>query len=150
MSNKVEAALHGADHYFQFSTTWQESKRLCGECKQPYAEGPHIEITKLRSFTSYVCPTGGGYGHSSTWTGAYALDGRRLRDHLCICGEEFVEEDSEQWRLSWEHVGPFSDDWVPVTNTQSRHAAKQQHEGLLQLIAEGERIRNVTLEQVSA
>lgn len=51
-------------HYFVFSRNWSGGgKRRCGECGLPYDDGDHIEITTLKPYTSYVCPTGGGLGH---------------------------------------------------------------------------------------
>jgi hypothetical protein len=89
-------------------------------------------------------------GHSGRWTGAYLPEGRRLTDDKCACGQTLVEEDREQWRVSFETRTPTHDDWHPVTAVRSRHAAHQQHAGILALIEQGEPIRNVTLEQVAS
>lgn len=138
-------------HYFRFSRDFDgNGRRRCADCFQPYDAGDHIEITTLKPYTSYVCPTGGGLGHSSIWTGAYRPDGRSLRDHLCSCGAEFVEEDRQLWQLSWEMQTPFSDgNWVPQQVISSRHSTHQQHAGLLLLITQGEPIRNVALVKAS-
>jgi len=108
-------------HYFEFSTNWSGSERLCGTCGRSYDGGEHIEITTLKPYTSYVCPDAekAGRGHSSKWTGAYRKELRSLRDHLCLCGKEFVEEDHERWELTYE-VGP---EWRPVSVIRSRHGA---------------------------
>lgn len=132
-------------HYFTFSRDFQDGRRLCGECRLNYDDGDHIEVTVLKPYTSYVCPSGGGYGHSSTWTGAYRPEGRSLRDKFCACSAEYVEEDTERWRLSWEMVGPHGDDWRPIEKVDSKHATHLQRDGLLELIGRGEPIRNVAL-----
>lgn len=133
-------------HYFKFSRDFDGIHRLCGECRRTYDDGDHIEITKLKPYTHYVCPSGGGYGHSSIWTGAYLPSLRTTHDHLCACGAEFVKEDIERWVLSWEMQ---TDDrgWRPVSVTRSRHAAHEQRDGLLELIEQGEQIRNIQLEE---
>ena len=132
-------------HYFTFSTEWANRKRLCADCRRDYDAGEHIEITTLKPYTSYVCPS----GHSSIWTGAYAPSSRTLRDHICSCGAEFVEEDTEQWEVSFEMQHPGSDYWALVRVVRSSHPAHQQHAGLLGLLAQGEPIRNVQLRQVA-
>lgn len=137
-----------AAHHFAFSTNWSGRDRLCGDCNQSYGDGDHIEITTLKPYTSYVCPTGGGLGHSSRWTGAYRLELRTLHDHLCMCGAELVEEDNERWLLTWEMQTPLSDDWTPHSVVRSRHAAQAQYDGMLELIGQGEPIRGVTLRKV--
>ena len=140
-------------HYFVFSRDFDGQDRICGDCRSTYDRGDHILIDKLKPYTKYVCPESsgrtGGLGHSGTWTGAYTPVQRTLRDHLCICGLELVEEDNEQWRLTWEMVTPPSDDWHPVTVVRSKHTALSQQAGLLELIDQGEPIRNVVLEQVA-
>jgi hypothetical protein len=135
------------EHYFEFQSKFDPSthKRLCARCQHTYDNGSHIEITTLKPYTNYVCPTGGGYGHSGIYTGALPLELRNLRQHLCICGAEFVEEDLEKWKLSWEMSSDFGRSWHPVSVVRSRHAASEQHRGLLELVAEGEAIRNVEL-----
>ena len=102
-------------------------------------------MTTLEPYTSYVCPGGGGYGHSSHWTGAYLLP--RPTDGQCICGETYVKEDDEVWTLSWEMLGPYSSYWAPVRRNGSRHSTHQQRDGLLALIEAGEPIRRVELWQ---
>lgn len=133
-------------HHFTFSTKWSGHNRLCGTCGQTYGNGLHIEITDLKPYTSYVCPTGGGRGHSSRWTGAYARELRSPRDAFCGCGERLVEEDQEKWLLSWELADEVG--WHRVEVIRSRHGAEQQKVGLEQLIDQGEPIRNVALEQL--
>lgn len=136
-------------HYFAFSTNWQGGKRVCRDCGRTYDAGKHIESNVLKPYTNYVCPSGGGYGHSSTWSGARDVpELRSERDKFCLCGLELIEEDKERWLLSWEMIGPFSDDWRPVENMQSKHAALLQKAGLEELIARGEPIRNVRLMQM--
>ena len=133
-------------HYFEFSTNWLGTDRLCKACGLTYETGDHIEITTLKPMTNYVCPTGGGYGHKSIYTGAYRPTLRTLRDHICICGAEMVEEDKERWLVTFElDQGSV---WHPVETVHSKHAAQQQHEGLLAAIKQGEPIRNVTLRQL--
>lgn len=138
-----------AAHYFEFSTNWQAGQRLCGSCNQTYGQGEHLEVNNLKSFTNYVCPTGGGYGHSSTWAGDRAShpELNSLRDAYCMCGAEYVEVDNEKWKLSWEMVDPFTGVWKKVKKVQSRHDAHAQHEGLQQLVIAGEQIRNIKLKQ---
>lgn len=130
-------------HYFAFRPHPGVGPRPCGDCGLPYDLGNHIEITTLKAFTNYVCPTGGGYGHSSIYTGALRPDMRTLRQHLCICGAEFVEEDAERWLVSFEVDQGTG--WHPVEVVRSKHAAQQQHEGLLAQVQQGEPIRNVRL-----
>ena len=142
------SAEKDAGHYFAFSRNWLDGKRLCGECSRTYDGGDHIEVTVLKPYTSYVCPTGGGLGHSGRWTGAYRPELRSLRDKFCMCGAELVEEDAEKWLLSWEMQTPFHDEWRPVTKVDSKHATHSQRDGLLDLIDQGEPIRNVSLTRV--
>jgi hypothetical protein len=150
LSGRLVPAAAGGAHHFVIRTHLGPGPRPCGECRLPYDQGDHIEITDLNPYTHYVCPNDvGGLGHSSRWTGAYRPDGRQLRDKYCICGAELVEEDAEQWRLSWEMVTPGDPEWRPVTKTASRHATHQQHAGLLKLIEQGEQIRNVQLVRAS-
>lgn len=138
-----------AEHYFVIvGNNFRGGVRMCGECDRGYDDGDHIEITDLKPYTSYVCPSGGGLGHSSRWTGAYHKDGRQLRLKFCICGAELVAEDAETWRLSWE-MGTDYGEWRPVAREGSKHSTHLQHGGLLDLIAQGEPIRNVKLEAVS-
>ena len=143
---------HFERHHFAFSRDFDgNGRRRCGTCRQAYADGEHIEITVLKPYTSYVCPTGGGLGHSSVWTGAYHPEGRSLRDGHCSCGAEYVEEDRELWQLSFEIQRPDGDGhWTPVTTTKSKHAAQLQHAGLLELVDQGEPIRNVELVRLVA
>ena len=133
-------------HYFKFSINWRAGKRLCGECGMTYSAGSHILIDKLKPYTSYVCPSGGGTGHSSRYTGAYDMgELRSPTDHVCICGLDLVEEDNESWLLSYETRPATGQKWQPVSITRSKHAAHQQLEGLLALIDQGEQIRSVSL-----
>lgn len=125
-------------------------ERRCKVCRLSYDDGDHIEITTLKPYTSYVCPTGGGTGHSGIWTGALLHSLRTLTQHLCVCGEAFVEEDKETWRLTWEMQDSAGTPWRTVTAIRTKHQAISQREGLTQLIAQGEPIRNVSLEQLVA
>ena len=141
-----------ASHYFRFSRDFDgNGRRRCADCRLSYDDGDHIEITTLKPYTNYVCPSAGGLGHKSVYTGAYHPDGRTLRDHLCTCGANLVEEDRELWQLSFEVQRPDGDGhWTPVTTTKSKHAAQLQHAGLLELIDQGEAIRNVELVRLVA
>lgn len=127
-------------HYFKFSRHFAGAHRLCGQCEKTYDDGPHIEITTLKPYTSYVCPSGGGLGHSAIRTGAYGPSLRSLTDHLCTCGLEFVEEDHERWLVSWE-MQDDDGEWRPVERIGSRHSTESQRDGLLTL----PEIRNVRL-----
>lgn len=132
-------------HYFVFSRDFANGKRLCGECRRNYDDGDHIEITTLKPYTSYVCPSGGFHGHGSIWTGALIPSNRTLTQHLCLCGLEYVEEDTETWQLTWEMQNPPGSDWRPRRVIRTRHAAAQQQEGLVELARQGEPIRNIEL-----
>lgn len=136
-------------HHFEFSTNWRGQHRLCGMCGCTYDEGGHVEIAILRPYTSYVCPSGKGLGHSGIWTGAYIPTLRTMRDHLCDCGLGLVEEDAELWQLSWE----MQDDdasWRRIDRVGSRHSTEQQRDGLETLISAGEAIRDVRLVRLVA
>lgn len=136
-------------HYFTFSRDFVDGRRLCGDCRLNYDAGEHIEITVLEPYTSYVCPENRGQlGHSGRWTGAYLPELRRLSDGQCICGATLVKEDQETWRLSWEMQHPPGTPWHTVSKVQSRHGAETQRAGLLELIEQGEPIRNVQLTQL--
>ena len=131
-------------HHFMFSTNWRGKDRLCGACRCTYDHGDHVEIAILKPYTSYVCPSGKGLGHSSIYTGAYNPTLRTLRDHLCSCGLGFVEEDAELWRLSWE----MQDDdahWQRIERVGSRRSTERQRDGLKTLILDGDHIRDVQL-----
>jgi hypothetical protein len=136
-------------HYFAFRPHMGSSPRPCGGCGLPYGEGNHIEITNLKPYTRYVCPKDGdGQGHKGVWTGAHIPELRRIDEHLCTCGAEMVEEDTERWEISFELLTSDGQHWRPVSAVRSRHAAAQQHQGLLTLIEQGEQIRNVRLVQL--
>lgn len=127
---------------------WAPSPKLArAVARFPSPEAHAEQHARLKPGTHYVCPTGGGYGHSSVYTGAHNPVFTRPGDHRCMCGEEFVEEDRETWRLTFESPDPWSGDWHPVTVTRSRHAAHEQHRGLLELQEQGQ-VRNVQLVQV--
>jgi hypothetical protein len=134
-------------HYFAFSSTFRNGERVCRECDRSYARGDHLVVDRLKPRTKYVCPSGGGLGHSGMYTGA--LDAhpelRRPDEHLCICGEEFVEEDTETWQLTFEMRTPLDPEWHTVKVVRSRHASEQQRLGLIALAEQGEPIRNVNL-----
>lgn len=142
--------MTAAPHYFAFSRDFDPTtgKRRCGECRHIYDRGEHIEVTVLKPYTKYVCSVGGGLGHSSHWTGAYLPENRRLSDGSCMCGADLVEEDGETWQLSWEMCTPLAPEWHRTTVVRSRHAAEQQRDGLLELIDQGEPIRDVRLIQL--
>lgn len=137
-------------HYFVFSREFIDGHRICGGCGRNYDEGQHILIDRLKPRTKYVCPTGGGLGHSGISTGAYAPVQRTLTDHVCSCGTEYVEEDREVWRISFETQTPFDLEWHRVERLGSKHSVVEQQHGLDELIGRGEPIRNVAVEQVSA
>lgn len=102
-------------HIFKFSRNWSGGKRLCGTCHLTYDQGDHIHFAVLEPYTSYVSPKGGGYGHSSVWSGSQACpELRSPLDEFCICGEKFVKEDTEEWLLSWQMKDPITGCWRPV------------------------------------
>lgn len=134
-------------HIFKFSTSWVDGKRLCGECLRNYDDGDHVHVAVLKPFTSYVCPTGGGLGHSSVWSGSQATpELRQPTDNLCICGAELVVEDEEVWLLSWEMRDLATGVWRAVQRQGTRHSTHAQRDGLLTMPDE---IRNVQLVQRS-
>lgn len=102
----------------------------------------------LKPHTNYRCPVGGDQiGHSSLWTGAYLYP--RGGDGRCICGEEMVEvvEDGHTYRVEWEQVGPFGDDWHPSSReTTDRVSAEDQYRTLIAWAETGEEsVRNVRI-----
>lgn len=130
-------------HIFKFSRNWRDGKRLCGECHQTYDAGDHEHIAALKPYTSYVCPNDGDGGpHSSVWSGAQNVpELRGPNDAYCrCCGAQYVEEDREVWRLSWEYVSPWTGDWTPCERLGTNHSTEQQCAGLLSMPDE---IRNV-------
>jgi hypothetical protein len=138
-------------HYFVFTTNWRNGQRLCGECNLTDVEGDHPDPwvdMGIKERTHYVCPTGGGLGHSSRYTGSPPLSLRDVKGAFCCCGERLVEEDHETWRLSWEVQTWLDPAWHTTTVIRSRHAAEAQRTGLLTLIEQGEPIRNVVLTQL--
>lgn len=144
----IDAETH-TPHYFKFSTNWNHNrKRLCGDCNRTYNDGNHTEVTVLKPFTNYLCETGGGYGHKSTYTGAYLHELRSPTDDVCICGQLLVEEDNEQWKLSWEMRTPYSQEWLRTEVVRTRFAATSQRDGLLALAASGEDVRNVQMQRI--
>ena len=99
-------------HHFKFSINWRAGKRLCGECGTTYDNGDHLLVDRLKPRTHYVCPSGGVMGHKSIHTGSYNVpELRSPTDHLCPCGLELVEEDDEQWQLSFETQTPLDPEW---------------------------------------
>ncbi len=139
-----------AAHYFEFSRNFDKEtfRRLCGRCGLRYDIGQHIEITTLKAMTHYVCPNDTGLGHSAIYTGANIPENRNLKSHLCMCGAAFVEEEHERWRLSWE-MG-LDGQWWATEKVASKHATAQQRDGLVALASDGEEIRNIQLERLSA
>lgn len=136
-----------AEHVYQFSREWRDGKRLCGECQQTYEQGEHTHVAVLKPYTSYVCPLDGdGRPHSSVWSGAQNVpELRRPNADRCNCGERYVEEDREVWRLSWEYVSPWTGDWTPCERLGSKHSTEQQRAGLVSMPDE---VRNVALVKV--
>lgn len=61
----------------------------------------------LKMFTNYICPTGGGLGHSSIYTGGY--EPTPVERGVCICGTPLVEDlpDGFRYRLEFETVMPL-------------------------------------------
>lgn len=135
-------------HVYAFSRDWRAGKRLCGECHLTYDEGEHLHVAVLKPFTSYVCPNGSGRGHSSMWSGAQNVpELRRPNDDRCVCGAQFVEEDAEVWRISFEVLSPYSGDWAPVERLGTKRSTHEQRDGLLTMPDE---VRNVQLARVDA
>lgn len=101
----------------------------------------------LKAGTKYVCPVGyGRLGHSGIYTGANNPVFQRPSDGFCICGERMVEEvdDGSRWRLTWEM--DTGSGWHPVEKeTASERDARSQADGLRELAAQGEKIRDVRL-----
>lgn len=138
-------------HYFAFSTEWRDGQRLCRACGNTYDGGGHIESNVLKPYTKYVCSAAqpDTMGHSAVWSGSRTTpELRSEKDAFCVCGAPYVEQDKETWRLSWEMIGPFDSAWHPVEKVASRHETHGQHAGLLELIEQGEQIRNVRLVQL--
>lgn len=134
-------------HVFAFSRDWSGAKRLCGECHLNYDQGDHIHVAVLEPYTSYVCPKGGGEGHSGVWSGSQ--DTPELRtptDNLCTCGETYVKEDTEEWLLSWDMKDPWTGKWRPIERRGTKHSTHEQRDGLLTMPDE---IRNVQLVRVA-
>ncbi len=102
----------------------------------------------MKPFTQYVCPTpgGSGLGHGSIWTGAWKGK-RSAYEHKCPCGATYVEQVEDGLHvLKWEMVGPHDTDYHSVANEHRvLRDAEAQRDGLLELAAEGELIRNVEL-----
>lgn len=146
----AESADESAEpHYFAFSRHFDGNDRLCADCHQAYAAGPHRAVENLlRPRTHFVCPSGEVDGHSGVYTGALHPELRRPGDDHCICGRQYVEEDNETWRLTFETQTPLDPEWHTVSVVRSRHAAQAQRDGLLSLIEQGEPIRNVELYEV--
>ena len=101
----------------------------------------------LKPYTSYVCPNDDdGRGHSSVWSGAQNVpELRGPDDDHCSCGAQYVEEDREVWRLSFDMIDPWTGDWKPVKRDGTRHSTHQQRDGLLSMPDE---IRNVKLRKI--
>ncbi|MDV7192610.1 hypothetical protein [Mycolicibacterium fortuitum] len=135
-------------HIFTFSRNWSGGKRLCGTCHLNYDDGDHIHVAVLEPYTSYVCPKGGGIGHSGVWSGSQAVaELRSPTDNLCICGATLVKEDDEVWRLSWTMKDPHTGSWRPVERVGTKHSTHEQRDGLLTMPDE---VANVQLVRVSA
>jgi len=135
-----------AAHVFKYSRDFQGGKRICGECRRTYDQGEHQHVAVLKPYTSYICPNDTGLGHSAVWSGAQNVPELRTpTDDRCICGAQFVEEDREVWRLSWEYVSPWTGDWTPTQRDGSKHSTRQQRDGLRTMPAE---VRNVRLRKI--
>jgi hypothetical protein len=119
----------------------------CQGCRQPWpCPEVQAEMLPLKPYTKYICPNGGGYGHSSHWTGARNLAVSSRHDGYCICGAVMVEEvdDGTRWRVTFEADNGFG--WHPVVNeTSSERDARSQVKGLHQLQADGEPVRKIGL-----
>lgn len=120
----------------------------CRGCRKPWP-CPDADLLPMKPYTKYVCPNGGGYGHSSLWTGVLNPAVRCRSDGYCGgCGALLVAEvdDGTRWRLTWEMDSGHG--WHPVDKeTSSATEARSQIEGLRELQAAGEPIRNVLLQR---
>lgn len=117
----------------------------CRGCAEPWP-CPDAELLPLKPHTHYVCPNGGGYGHSQMWTGALNPAVRMRSDGYCLCGALLVEEtdDGIRWRVTFElNTG---DGWHLVTKeTSSERNARDQVAGLREQEATGEPVRSIAL-----
>ena len=119
------------------------------------------DVPRLKTYTKYECPTGAGQlGHSSVWTGALGC-GQGPRDHLCSCGEPYVEvvEDGNTYRVTFETIDPFMVDhwkatrdddlyeWHTATrDSTDKGSIQRQHDQLeLWAMTRVEPIRNVQM-----
>lgn len=135
-------------HTFEFSTNWSETRRrLCKRCSLDYDAGEHIEVKVLKPFTNYVCPVGAGQlGHSGVYSGAQnSPELRSPQDKFCICGAEFIEEDTETWRLSFEIPALHTGERTPVERVGTRTSTHNQKAGLEELVRAGEHVRKIRL-----
>lgn len=93
------------------------------------------DVPRLKKFTKYHCPTGGGLGHGSLWTGALGC-GQHPTQHLCPCGAALVElvEDGYTYRVTWEALSPWNDgEWYPShRDTTERASAVDQYRQLVE------------------
>jgi hypothetical protein len=104
----------------------------------------------MKPYTKYVCPSGGGYGHSGHWTGARNPAVSSINDGYCMCGAVMVEEvkDGTLWRVTFEADTGYG--WHPVVKeTDSERNARAQVEGLHKLEAAGEPVRDIRLSKAS-
>lgn len=130
-------------HVFTFSRDWSGGKRLCGTCHLNYDDGAHIHVAVLEPYTRYVCPNDTGRGHSSCWSGSQDVPELRTpTGNLCICGSQYVKEDDEEWKLSWEMKDPHTGNWRPIKRRGTKHSTLHQRDGLVTMPDE---IRNVQL-----
>lgn len=106
------------------------------------------DVPRLKKYTKYRCPTGGGLGHGAKWTGALPC-GQGPFDHLCPCGREYIEtvEDGHVYRVEWEMLGPWGGDWHPTSKEhKDRIEAVDQYRTLTEWAATGaEPVRNVRM-----
>jgi len=134
-------------HVFTFSRNWVDGKRLCGSCHLTYDEGEHVHVAILEPYTNYVCPSGGGLGHRSVWSGSQSTpELRSLTDDKCVCGATLVKEDTELWLLSWDMRDPYTGKWRPMKRMGTRYSTHGQREGLLTMPDD---IANVRLVKVA-
>ena len=73
------------------------------------------DVPRLKRFTHYRCPTGGGLGHGSLWTGALGC-GQHPTKHLCPCGAEYIELVEDGHVISVR-------DWTDSVSRSAAHAS---------------------------
>lgn len=115
------------------------------------ADEPSVPV--FEDCTNYECRNP-DCGKWSRYTGVhdYHSTGKPREPAVCpLCKVPAykVDPDSgERWRLTWEMVGPFDLDWHEQTAEHtSEKRAQDQFDGLHELMAAGELIRNVRMER---